>query len=247
MFSLKNKIAVVTGASRGIGQGISVALAEAGADVVVSDILDCSSTVKKIKNLKRKCLDVKADVSSKEDVENLINETVKKFGKIDILVNNAGIFVTNPLEKVSEEEFEKTIDVNLKSVFLCSKAAVKKMKKGSSIINLSSIAGLAGYPQAAAYCASKGGIRLITKELAVELGPKGIRVNSIHPGLIKTKMTGEIIENKKVLNGFLAKTPMQRVGKPEDIAAGAVFLASDEASFITGEELVIDGGVMAGV
>jgi len=245
MFNLKEKVAVVTGAARGIGQSIAIELARQGANVVVSDIIPGNVTVNKIKALKRKAIYVKTDVSNKKQIENLIQQTIKKFKKIDILVNNAGIFITGATSKVSEEDWNKTIDINLKGYFLCSQAALKYMKKGSCIINISSVAGIGGYAQAAAYCASKGGIRLLTKSLAAEYSPLGIRVNSIHPGVIETAMTKGILANKKAKQGMLAKLPLKRIGKPIDIAGPVVFLASDASSYITGEEIIVDGGWVA--
>ncbi len=242
MFNLKGKVAIVTGAARGIGQSIAVELARNGADVVVSDIIPGSATVSKIRALKRKAVYVKTDISNKEQVENLMQEVIKKFKKIDILVNNAGIFIIGDTKTLKEEDWDKTIDINLKGYFLCSQAALKYMKRGASIINLSSVAGMGGFCQAAAYCASKGGIRLLTKALAVEYGPSGIRVNSIHPGIIETAMTKELLMDKKVRQGMLAKLPLKRTGKPIDIAGPAVFLASDASSYVTGEEIVVDGG-----
>jgi NAD(P)-dependent dehydrogenase (short-subunit alcohol dehydrogenase family) len=242
MFNLKNKIAVVTGASRGIGQSIAVELARAGADVVVSDILPGNQTVNRIRSLKRKSFYVKADISNRTEVEFLFKETIKKFRKIDILVNNAGIFQPNSSEKVTEEEWDRTLDINLKGLFLCSQQAIKCMKRGSCIINISSIAGISGYSNAAAYCSSKGGIRLLTKSLAAELGSKGIRVNSVHPGVIETDMTKGILGNKKQKQSTLSGIPLARTGKPIDIALPVVFLASEGASYITGEELIVDGG-----
>jgi NAD(P)-dependent dehydrogenase (short-subunit alcohol dehydrogenase family) len=245
LFSLNGKVAVVTGAARGIGQSIAVELARQGANVVVSDVIPGDETVKQIKKLKRESIYVKTDISSKKEVESLINETIKKFRKIDILVNNAGIFVPEETKNLKEEDWNKTINVNLKGPFLCSQAALKCMKSGSTIINISSVAGIGGYPQAAAYCASKGGIRLLTKSLAAEFGPLGIRVNSIHPGIIETAMTKDILMDKKTKEGMLMKVPLRRTGKPIDIAGVAVFLASDAASYIQGEEIIVDGGWVA--
>lgn len=242
LFDLTGKVAIVTGAARGIGQSIAVELARAGADVVVSDIILGDETVSQIKKLKRKAIYVKTDVSKKKEVENLINETIKNFKKIDILVNNAGIFRPGATETLSEEDWNKTIDINLKGYFLCSQAALKYMRKGSSIINISSVAGICGYAQAAAYCASKGGIRLLTKSLAAEFGIRGIRVNSIHPGVIETAMTSDLLKDKKTKEGMLIKIPLKRTGKPIDIAGPAVFLASDASSYMTGSEIVADGG-----
>ena len=244
MFDLKNKVAIVTGSARGIGQSIAVELARYGASVVVSDIISGQGTVNKIKALKRKTIFIKADMSKKSDIDNLINQTIKKFKKIDILVNNAGIFQPSPTENLKEEDWEKTMQINLRGYFECSQAALKYMlrKKQGSIINIASVAGLFGYSMAAAYCASKGGIVLLTKSLASEYGAKGIRVNAICPGVIDTAMTKDILADKKQKQNMLAKIPSKRIGKPIDIAGGVVFLASDAASYITGHSLVIDGG-----
>jgi len=245
IFNLTGKIAIVTGAARGIGKSIAIELARAGADVVVSDIIPGQQTVNKIKALKRKSIYVKADISNKTEVQNLINQTIKQFKKIDILVNNAGIYVPGNTSDLPEESWDKTMDINLKGPFLCSQAALKYLKKGASIINISSVAGIEGSAGGAAYCASKGGIRLFTKALAAEVGPLGIRVNSVHPGLIDTPMTTGFTKDKKILTGMMSKFLIKRVGKPVDIAGPVVFLASDASSYMTGSEIVADGGWIA--
>jgi len=242
LFNLSGKVAIVTGAARGIGQGIAVELARHGADIVVSDIITGQQTVNKIKALKRKSIYVKADISSKAEVENLINQTIKRFKKIDILVNNAGIYIPGAIKDVKEEDWDKTMNINIKGQFLCSQAALKYMKKGASIINISSVAGIEGSAAGIAYCSSKGAIRLFTKALAADVGSRGIRVNSIHPGLIETVMTKSFTTNKKALQPMISKFLIKRVGKPIDIAGPAVFLASDASSYMTGSEIVSDGG-----
>lgn len=240
LFDLKGKVAIVTGAARGIGQSIAVELARAGADVVVSDIIPEEGTIKQIKALKRKAIYVKTDISKKREVESLINETIKHFKKIDILVNNAGIYLAGNVSDFPEESWDKTMNINLKGPFLCSQAALKHMKKGASIINISSVAGIEGSAGGAAYCASKGGIRLLTKALAADVGALGIRVNSVHPGLIDTPMTAGL--DKKMKDNMLTKFLIKRAGKPVDIAGPVVFLASDASSYMTGSEIVVDGG-----
>lgn len=242
LFDLTGKIAIVTGAARGIGASIAIELARKGADVVVSDIIPGNDTVNQIKKLKRKAIYVKTDISKKKEVETMINETIKNFKKIDILVNNAGIYLTGNTLDLPEETWDKTMDINLKGCFLCSQAALKHMKKGASIINISSVAGIEGSAGGAAYCASKGGIRLFTKALAAEVGSFGIRVNSVHPGLIDTTMTKGFTKDKKILGGMISKFLIKRVGKPVDIAGPVVFLASDAAAYMTGSEIVADGG-----
>jgi len=242
LFDLTGKVAIVTGAARGIGQGIAIELARQGADVVVSDIIPEEGTVNQIKKLKRKAIYVKTDISKKKEVENLINETIKQFKKIDILVNNAGVYLPGNVSDMPEETWNKTMNINAKGPFLCSQAALKYMKKGASIINISSVAGIEGSAGGAAYCASKGAIRLFTKALAAEVGALGIRVNSVHPGLIDTPMTTGFTKDKKALAGMMSKFLIKRVGKPVDIAGPAVFLASDASSYMTGSEIVADGG-----
>lgn len=242
LFDLTGKIAIVTGAARGIGQSIAIELAKAGADIVVSDIITGEDTVNQIKKLNRKSIYVKTDISNKLEVNNLINQTIKTFKKIDILVNNAGIYISGPTLEFSEENWDKTMNINLKGGFLCSQAALRYMKKGSSIINISSVAGIEGSAGGAAYCTSKGGIRLLTKALAAEFSPLGIRVNSIHPGLIDTSMVKEIKKDKKMLESMMSKFLIKRIGNPLDIAGPAVFLASDASSYMTGSEIVVDGG-----
>lgn len=242
LFDLSGKVAIVTGASRGIGEGIALELAKHGARVVVSDIVPGEDVVKKIKALKRNSIYIKTDVSNEKEVINLINQTVKKFGRLDILVNNAGIYLAGQTTNFSLESWEKTIHVDLRGVFLCSREALKHMKKGASIINISSIAGIQGFSQSAAYCAAKGGVRTLTKSLAAEFGKKGIRVNSVHPGIIDTPMTHAFLKDKKSKDSYMKKVPLGRIGQPVDIAGPVIFLASDAAAYVTGEELVADGG-----
>lgn len=253
MFSLKNKKALVTGASRGIGRGIALALAKQGADVAVnyrSKKEEAEKTVAQIKKMGRDALTVQADVSSVDDVIRMFGEIKKKWDKLDILVNNAGIAYYSAFETMTEEEWDKTLDVNLKGQFLCAREAVKLMKeKGGKIINISSIAsGGAGIGGAriSQYVASKGGVAALTEALAVELAPYKINVNAIGPGFIDTDMTKELLGDPKAKQGLLARIPWGRLGKPADIGAVAAFLASDEADYITGALIFVDGGWLAG-
>jgi len=246
---LKNKVAIVTGSRRGIGKEIALALAKAGANVVVSDINldDCNKVVEEIKAIGKKGLAVKADVSNPEDVSQMINLTTEKFGKVDILVNNAGIYMQKSLTDLTEQDFDRVLDINLKGVFLCSKAAVPEMiKQGKGkIINITSIAGQVGFANSSAYCASKGAIINMTRELALELAQYKINVNAIGPGVIETDMTKELLKDKATRETLLANIPLSRIGKPEDIANAALFLASDNSDYITGITLFVDGGWIA--
>ena len=244
MFELKNKVAIVTGSARGIGRSIALALAKQGANIVVADVINGNQTVDMVKKLKRKSFFVKTDTSDNNSIENMVNECIKKFKKVDILVNNAGIFRQGLSESFTEEEWDKLISINLKGYFLCSKAVGKYMlkRKKGCILNISSIAGLGGFAQSAAYCSSKGGVILLTKTLAAEWGKRGIRVNAICPGLIKTPMVTGLLANKQFMKSLSTKVPLTRVGAPKDIAYAVLYLVSDEASFTTGHALVVDGG-----
>ncbi len=242
MFDLKGKVAIITGSRRGIGKGIAERLAYAGANVVISDISqeDCDALAKEIsEKLHVSTLGVKCDVSKKEEVNNLMQKTIKKFSKIDILVNNAGIFPFVELEKMTEADWDKVLNINLKSVFLCSQAAAKVMKPGSKIVSISSIASFVGFSGLTHYCASKGGINSMTRAMALELAPKKINVNAVAPGAIDTPGAASTEEAK---NQTIAVIPWKRMGQPSDIANAVHYLASDEADYVTGHILVVDGG-----
>lgn len=240
---LKEKVAIVTGSRRGIGYGIVLALAKEGCNVVVSDIdqEDCKKVVKEIEGMGVKGLAFKCDVSKKPEVDNLILKTIEKFGRLNILVNNAGIYPFVPFLNMTEEDWNKVLDINLKSVFLCSQAAAKVMQPGSKIISISSIAALIGYEGLVHYCASKAGINGITRAMALELASKKINVNAIAPGSIETPGVKEAMdENAK--NQMISEIPWKRMGLPEDIANTVIFLASDKSDYITGQIIVVDGG-----
>jgi NAD(P)-dependent dehydrogenase (short-subunit alcohol dehydrogenase family) len=240
---LKNKVAIVTGAGQGIGLGIALALAKADCHVVVSDMnqTSCDRAAAKIKKLGVKTLAVACDVSKKTEVDNLISETVKKFGKLDILVNNAGIFPFVSFLNMTEADWDKVQEVNLKGVFLCAQAAVKKMKAHGKIVNISSVASLIGFEGLVHYCASKGGVNGFTRALALELATKKINVNAVAPGAIETPGLTTAM-TKEMKQGTVAAIPWKRMGTPDDIAQAVVFLASDQADYITGQVLVVDGG-----
>ncbi len=247
---LKNKIAIITGGGSGIGQAIALAFAKEGAKLLIADWSEKGGqeTMVKIKKIKGKALFIKTDVSQSKDIVQMAQACLKAYGKIDILVNNAGIALMAPnTVEMSEENWDKVLNVNLKSVFLGSKNIIPQMiKQGKGkIINMASIAGLVGFNGAAAYCASKGGIVLLTKALSLEFAPKKININCICPGIIKTAMTKDMLNDPQTKQVFESSTPYPRIGEPEDIAMAAVYLASDESDFVNGEALAVDGGWIA--
>lgn len=241
--TLKNKIALVTGAGQGIGKTIALSLAKKGANIVIADInqSEAQITAEEIKKIGNESLASQCDVSKKTEITKLMNQLAQKFGKIDILINNAGIFPFVPFEKITESDWDKVLNINLKSMFLLSQEAVKTMPENGKIINISSIAAFIGFESLTHYCASKGGVNSFTRALALELAPKKINVNAIAPGAIETpgasKMTDE-----KAKQQTIAMIPLKRMGQPEDIANLAVFLSSDEANYITGQTIIVDGG-----
>jgi len=239
--SLKNKIAIVTGAGQGIGKGIVLALANEGCNVVVSDIVleDCKKVVEEIKKTGVEGLAVKCDVSKKEEVDNLIKKTIEKFGKIDILVNNAGIYPFKPFMEMQEADWDKVLNINLKSMFLCSQAAAKEMKEGGKIVDISSIASVIGFEGLVHYCASKGGVNAMIRALALELASKKINVNAVAPGAIDTPGA---TSSKEQTKQTIASIPWARTGTSEDIANAVVFLASEKSDYITGQVIIVDGG-----
>ena len=246
MDRLKEKVAVVTGAGSGIGRAIALEFAKEGAKVIVADYVadGGNGTVKMIVDTGGQAEFSQTDVSKADQIQVMIELAVEKFGGLDILVNNAGVALMADMASTTEEIWQKTIDIDLKGVFLGIKAAVPEMEKRNKgkIINTASIAGLVGFKGIAAYCAAKGGVVNMTRELALELASKKINVNAIAPGVIKTNMTTDILKDEKTAQGMLAQTPIGRLGEPEDIANLAVYLASDESDFMTGQTIAIDGG-----
>ena len=245
--NLDGKVAVVTGSSRGIGSAIALAMAEAGADVIInyySGEEEAQKMVEKVEAKGVKSKAYQADVSNADDVKKFIKAVKKDFGKIDIMVNNAGITRDTLLMRMKEKDWDRVLDVNLKSVFLCTKAVSRIMMKQRSgkIINISSVVGLIGNPGQANYTAAKAGVVGFTKTIARELGSRNVNVNAIAPGFIESDMTESLPE--KVKEEMLNSIPLDRFGKPEDVADLALFLASDKSDYITGQVLNVDGGMV---
>lgn len=249
MFELKNKIALVTGGRRGMGKAHALALADQGAKVVITDTdsNECMLVAEEIKSKGGKALCFKMDVSNKQEIDRVFDAVIQQFGRLDILVNNAGIYIPKPALELTEEEWDTMIDINLKGQFLCAQRAAKEMAKHAwgRIINISSIAsgqvgvGIAG---GAHYTASKGGIIGMSETLAVEWASMGINVNVIAPGAIDTPMVQAAQISKEAMDIILQRVPLKRIGRPEEVSAMVVFLASEEASYVTGATFHVDGG-----
>lgn len=243
---LEGKAAIITGSARGIGKATAVKFVKEGAKVVVCDvnIEQVNETVEELKKLGGEAIGLKVDVTNRESIKKLFEDAVAAFGKIDVVVNNAGITADGALLKMTEEDFDKVINVNLKGVFNCGQAAAAYLTEngGGVILNASSVVGIYGNYGQTNYAASKWGVIGMTKTWAKELGKKGVRVNAVAPGFIMTPMTEKMPE--KVLEMMRDKSPLKSLGQPEDIADAYCFLASDEARFITGTVLSVDGGVV---
>jgi NAD(P)-dependent dehydrogenase (short-subunit alcohol dehydrogenase family) len=240
-FSLNGKVALVTGAKRGIGRSIALTFAEAGADVVVCGrtLPEIEKVAAEIKALGRRSLAVKTDVSIRSEVEGLVDLIVKEFGTLDILVNNAVVYARGPLVELSEAEWDTTIDIGLKGFYLCSQAAARVMmeKRKGCIINMSSTAGIRPTGRQGAYSIIKAGGIMLTKLLAAELAEYNIRVNALAPTVVKSELT-----NEELLKPFMVQLPLGRLTELSELAAAALFLASDAASYISGHTLIVDGG-----
>ena len=246
---LQGKVALITGAARGQGAEEARRFAKEGAKVVLADVTDQEGTAvaAEIAEMGGDALYVHLDVTNEDEWDAAVQSAVASFGKLDILVNTAGIWRRGHVLETSSDQWDDIMDVNAKGVFLGTKAAIPEMRKagGGSIVNISSTAGLVGSKTSAAYSASKGAVRIFTKSTAVQYAAEGIRANSIHPGPIDTDMGDQVWPDAASKSASVTRTALNRMGTPEDIAYGALYLASDESSFVTGSELVIDGGVTA--
>jgi glucose 1-dehydrogenase len=246
---LDGKVALVTGSSQGIGEGIAIRLAEEGAHLIIdyrSHGDSAKDTVDRIHERGRDCIAVQADITKVEDIQAMVAQGIEKFGKIDILINNAGVEKHAPFQEVTEKDYDLVMDVNLKGAFFTAQAVVKTMiekKVPGRIINISSVHEDLPFPNFTPYCASKGGMRMMMRNMAIELAPYGITVNNIAPGAIETPINAKLLNDPVKLKTLLTNIPLGRLGKPNDVAGVAAFLASDDASYITCATIFVDGGL----
>jgi glucose 1-dehydrogenase len=246
---LKDKVALVTGSSKGIGRAIAERFAREGADVVINYNSDPGGAQEAVANAQMagvRATAIQADLGTVAGVRSLVAQAIAQMGRLDILVNNAGVEKHAPFWEVTESDYDKVMNVNLKGVFFTTQAMVEHLRRdgrGGRIVNISSVHEELPFPNFAAYCASKGGLKMLTRNLAVELGPLGITINSIAPGAIATPINTALLNNPTKLQALTEQIPLGRLGKPEDVAGLAVFLASDEAAYVTGSTYVVDGGL----
>jgi glucose 1-dehydrogenase len=247
---LGGKTALVTGSSQGIGEAVAIRFAEEGANVVVnfhSHAESAKRVVERIRQLGRECIAIGADLGKVEEIQRLIQESVRQLGPLDILVNNAGVELNADFWKVTENDYDRVLHVNLKGVFFTTQAFVRHLmetKRPGKIINMSSVHEELPFPHFASYCMSKGGMKMMTRNLAIELAPFGITINSIAPGAIETPINTQLLHDPVKLNALLANIPLKRLGKPGDVAGTAAFLASSDADYITGTTMFVDGGLL---
>jgi NAD(P)-dependent dehydrogenase (short-subunit alcohol dehydrogenase family) len=244
---LLNKKAIVTGSSLGIGKGIALALAKEGADIVInyhSHKEEADKVAKKIRDLGRKCIVIKADIGSVKEIDEMFSIVSKEFEGIDILVNNAGVSEYYPLNEITEEIWDKTLSINLKGAFFCSKFAAEEMKKrkGGKIVNIASCGAILGFASLPHYCASKGGLVALTRQMAVDLAKYKINVNCIGPGAIITERSQKVWEDEKTRKAWEEIIPLSKIGEVEDLVEGVVYLCSEGSSYVTGQTIYIEGG-----
>jgi NAD(P)-dependent dehydrogenase (short-subunit alcohol dehydrogenase family) len=250
LMRLKDRVAIITGAASGIGRATALLFAKEGAKIVAADVDDEGSneTVNQIQASGNEAFLVRTDVTSTEDVQAMVKATIDTYGKLDILFNSAGIAMRLPVAELPEADWDRCIDVNLKGVYLCSKYAIPEIIRngGGSIINMGSIYGIVGGKTRAAYVASKGAVANLTRGMALDYVDDNIRVNCICPGFVETPLVQGVVKTPEAYQALANQHPMKRLGQPEEIAYGALYLASDESSFVTGIALPIDGGYTAG-
>jgi glucose 1-dehydrogenase len=246
---LQDKVALVTGSSQGIGQGIAIRLAEEGAHVIVnyrSQQDSAQATEDQIKKLGRDSMSYQADVTKLSEVQAMVDAGLQKFGKIDILVNNAGVEKKAPFVEVTEHDYDFVMDVNLKGAFFTAQAVVRSMierKIAGRVINISSVHEELPFPHFTAYCASKGGMKMMMRNLSIELAPYCITVNNVAPGAIETPINTALLNDPDKLKALLDNIPLARLGKPKDVSGAVVFLASEDAGYVTGATIFVDGGL----
>jgi glucose 1-dehydrogenase len=246
---LNNKVALITGSSQGIGRGIAERFATEGADIVINysgNAARAQQALQAVEAAGRRGLIVQADVGKTTDIQKLFATTLEHFGKLDILVNNAGVETHAPFWDVTENDYDKVLNVNLKGVFFATQEFVKHLRSTNQrgkIINISSVHEELPFPNFAAYCASKGGVKMLTRNLSIELGPLGININNIAPGAIETPINTQLLNDPMKLNALLGQIPLRRLGQPGDVSGLAVFLASDDADYVTGSTYYVDGGL----
>lgn len=249
LFNLDGKTALITGSARGLGKEIAIGLAQYGASLVLADIVRPEKTKKEVEDKGFRCIAIHTDISDEAQVKRIVDMAVLEYGKVDILVNNAGIsqLSNTPTEDLSFEEWNHVMDINLNGTFLCSKHIGKLMIKngGGNIINIASTAGITGVPRAPAYCASKAGVILLTKSLALEWAKHYIRVNAIAPHYLETDLTSGLRSSEEVYGKIVKQVPMRRFGKVSELIGAVIYLSSDASSYTTGAILTVDGGYLA--
>lgn len=249
LFGLEGKVALVTGSAQGLGKEVALSLAQNGCSLILGDVVFPEETAEQIQKMGGRCMALQTDISDENQVEQMVTRGISEFKKMDILVNNAGISQLNydASEDLPVEEWDKIIRINLRGTFLCCKYVGKQMieEGDGSIINIASTAGIHGVPRAPAYCASKAGVILLTKSLALEWVKYKIRVNAIAPHYIETELTKDLRASEKVYDGLVRQIPMRRFAKPEELIGAILLLSSSASSYITGAVIVVDGGFLA--